>query len=178
VTGPDEEDPLPDVRPVPRELWSEHDEAPFKACSDCGGSLQEDGSLHVIGKAWRDSEVVFEFALCLQCSLSLFSQYSDESKRNLAAYFMPLPGVTPSGVEACFRCGTSGQGLAEERSVEAVAMGPNLADEPIAVCGPCTDGAEKVLSTKTKQAFDDFVRRVCPTLPADIDLPAPIFSLP
>jgi hypothetical protein len=178
VTDPEEDEAPAERKPIPRELWSEHDEAPFKSCSDCGASLQEDGALHVIGKAWRDSEVVFEFALCLQCSVALFSQYSEESKQNLAKYFVPLEGVTPSGVEACFRCGRTGEGLSEERSVEAVAFGASLADEPIAVCGPCTDGAEKVLSKKTKEAFDDFVRRVCPTLPADVDLPAPIFSLP
>ena len=172
--GPDPSD----ERPIPRELWSEHDEAPFKTCSDCGSALEERGTLYVIGKAWRDAEVVFEFALCMQCGLALFSQYSEESKQNLAAYFVPLPGVEPGGLVACFRCGRSGDSIAEERSIEAVAFGSALADEPILVCGPCTDGAEKVLSKKTKEAFDDFVRRVCPTLPADIDLPAPIFSLP
>jgi hypothetical protein len=175
---PDGPEDAPAPKPIPRELWSEHDEAPFKTCSDCGGRVQETVAPYVIGKAWRDAEVVFEFALCMKCAIGLFSQYSEESKKNLAAYFLPLPGVAPSGLEACFRCGRSGPDLAEERSVEAVAFGDALADEPIVVCGPCTDGAEKVLSKKTKEAFDDFVRRVCPTLPADIDLPTPIFSLP
>ena len=82
------------------------------------------------------------------------------------------------GSTACFRCGASGEALGEERSVEAVAIGATLIDEPILVCGPCSDGAEQVLSKKTKEAFDSFVRRVCPTLPADVDLPVGMFSLP
>lgn len=166
------------MRPIPRELFSEHDEAPFQRCSDCGSSLQSPESLHLIGKSWRDCEVVFEFALCMTCGLSLFSQYSEESKKNLAAWFVPLTGVDARGLLACFRCGGSGADLAEEKSIEAVALGDRLVDEPVLVCGPCTDGAENVLSKKTREAFDEFVRRVCPTLPADVDLPAPIFSLP
>jgi hypothetical protein len=171
------EDPPPRV-PVPRELFSEHDEGPFRTCSDCGTSLQSPEALHVIGKCWRDGEVVFEFALCMACGISLFMQYSEESKKNLAAYFVPLPGVEASGLDACFRCGLSGEGLAEEKSVEAVALGSTLVDQPIVVCGPCSEGAEKVLSKKTKEAFDSFVRRVCPMLPADVDLPVGMFSLP
>lgn len=164
--------------PVPPDLWSAHDEAPFQRCSDCGCALQTPQALHLIGKSWKDGEVVFEFALCMTCGLALFAQYSEESKRNLAAYFVPLPGVGPGRLEACFRCGASGAALSDEKSIEGVALGGMLVDDPILVCGPCTDGAEKVLSKKTKEAFDDFVRRVCPTVPEGVDLPAPIFSLP
>ena len=177
MTDPEPED-ASSRKPLPREFWSEHDEAPFRTCSDCSAPLEAPEALYVISKAWRDGEVVFEFALCMGCSMALFSQYSEESKQSLAVYFTPLPGVERSGLGACFRCGGSGEVLSEERCVEAVAFGATLADDPILVCGPCTDGAEEVLSKKTKLAFDDFVRRVCPMLPADIDLPAPIFSLP
>jgi hypothetical protein len=164
--------------PIPPELHSAHDEGPFQKCSDCGCPLQTPEALHLIGKSWRDGEVVFEFALCMGCGLSLFSQYSEESKANLNAYFVPLPGVEPGGLEACYRCGASGAALSDEKSLEAIALGSELVDDPILVCGPCTDGAEKVLSKKTKEAFDEFVRRVCPTVPEGADLPVPIFSLP
>jgi hypothetical protein len=164
--------------PIPRDLFSEHDEAPFKTCSDCGSSLSEPETLHIIGKSWRDGEAVFEFALCMNCALTLFSQYSEESKKNLEAYFQPREGFASAGLSACARCGTGGAPLEDERNVEAVAIGGRLLEEPILICGPCADGAEKVLSKKTKEVFDDFIHRVCPTLPADIDLPTPIFSLP
>lgn len=164
--------------PLPPDLHSAHDEGPFQRCSDCGTSLQEPPTLHVISKAWRDAEVVFEFALCMRCGLALFSQYSDESKWNLEAYFVPLQGVEPRGLENCYRCGASGAGLGDERSVEGIALGASLLDKPILVCGPCADGAEKVLSKKTKEAMDDFVRRVCPTVPEGADIPTPILALP
>jgi hypothetical protein len=173
-----DEDALGASSPIPRELFSAHDEGPFRNCSDCGAPLQAPPTLHIIGKCWRDGEVVFEFALCMNCGVALFTQYSEESKKNLAAYFTPLPGVEASGLEGCFRCGAKGEALGDERSVEAVALGATLIDAPILVCGPCSDGAEKVLSKKTKEAFDSFVRRVCPTLPADVDLPVGMFSLP
>jgi hypothetical protein len=176
----EDDDPayVPRLSPIPRELHSAHDEGPFQKCSDCGASLQGSGAGHLIGKSWRDGEVVFEFALCIPCAESLFQQYSDESKQNLTAYFVPLEGVKPGGLVSCYRCGASGDALSEEKSLEAVALGDQLVEEPVLVCGPCTDGAEKVLSKKTKEAFDDFVRRVCPTVPEGVDLPAPIFSLP
>jgi hypothetical protein len=174
TAGPED---LPEQRPVPPELHSAHDEGLFQRCSDCGASVQSPEALHLIGKSWRDGEVVFEFALCMTCALSLFSQYSEESKRNLEAYFQPMEALR-SGLSACVRCGRSGAALEEEKNIEALAMGGMLLDEPILVCGPCADGAEAVLSKKTKEVFGAFVHRVCPTLPADIDLPAPIFSLP
>jgi hypothetical protein len=176
VSGPEGTDRF---RAVPPELHSAYLEGPFRQCSDCGGSIESPDALHLIGKSWRGGDVVFEFALCMTCALSLFAQYSEESKRNLEAYFRPLsrgPGAT--GLSACVRCGNAPGDENDERNVEAIAMGGVLLDEPILVCGPCADGAEAVLSTRTKEVFDAFARRVCPTLPADIDLPAPIFSLP
>jgi hypothetical protein len=164
--------------PIPPELFSTHDDAPFRLCSDCGGELSAAGSPHVIGKSWRDGEVVFEFALCMRCALVLFSQYSEESKRNLEDYFRTVHENRRSGLSTCARCGREGAELLREKNVEALAASAALLDEPIVVCGPCSDGADRVLSEKTRESLDDFMRRVCPTLPADIDLPAPIFSIP
>ena len=114
----------------------------------------------------------------MTCALSLFAQYSEESKKNLDAYFRPRRAGRPVGPRPASDAPSAAPGPEEERNVEAIAMGGMLLDEPILVCGPCADGAEAVLSKKTKEAFDDFARRVCPTMPADVDLPAPIFSLP
>jgi hypothetical protein len=161
---------------IPPELHSALADGPFRVCSDCGVSLLAPDLAHLIGKTWNDGEVIFEFALCMTCALALFSQYSEESKKNLEAYFMPLDRVERSGLTACVRCGRT-DGLAAERHVEAVAHGDMLLDDPILICAPCAEGAEAVLSKATKEAFDRFARRVFPTLPADVDLPA-VFSLP
>jgi hypothetical protein len=163
--------------PVPPELFSAKDEGPFKTCSDCGASLEAPDALHLIGKSWRDGEVIFEFALCMGCGLTLFSQYSEESRRNLEEYFRPLSG-SGGGATACVRCGRSGPELEREKNLEGLAMGGMLLDQPILICGPCAEGADAVLSKKTREAFDDFVRRVCPSFPSDAELPAPVFSLP
>lgn len=161
---------------IPPELHSAYSEGPFQKCSDCGGALRDPDVVHLIGKSWRDGEVVFEFALCMPCALALFSQYSEESKKNLEAYFRPLDLSGRSGLSACVRCGRADD-LSEEKNIEAVALGDVLLDEPVLICGPCAEGAEAVLSKQTKETFDRFARRVCPSLPADVDLPA-IFSLP
>jgi uncharacterized protein with PIN domain len=168
----------PERRPIPPELFSEHDEAPFSRCSDCGGSLDATASPHVIGKTWRDDEVVFEFAICMACATVLYSGYSEESKARLADYFGPVAEALRGGWTSCARCGRGGADTAAERSVEAVALGRDLVAEPIMICGPCADGADAVLSEATRNSLDDFMRRVCPTLPADLDLPAPVFSIP
>lgn len=170
------EDLLPSG-PIPPELRSAFHEGPFPACSDCGAPFaSDDAAPHLVERVFRDGEAIFEYALCLRCALALFEQYSEESKRNLEAYFGErlAPDAAP---DACARCGRDGPELEAERTVAGAAFGDVLLGRVLTICGPCADGAEAVLSKKTKEAFDAFVRRVCPTLPADADIPAGVLSL-
>lgn len=162
--------------PVPPELDSAYHEGPFPRCSDCGGDFTAGGEPRLIERVFRNGEPIFEYALCLACALGVFAEYSEESKRNLEAYFGErLRPDAPPG--ACDRCGRSGPELEQERTVAGAAMDDRLLGRVMTICGVCTDGAEAVLSKKTKEAFESFVRRVCPTLPADVDIPAGIFAL-
>jgi hypothetical protein len=163
------EDLLPSG-PVPPDLYSAFHEAPFPACSDCGRKFGGEDDLYVVERVFRNGEAIYEYALCLRCSQALFEQYSEESKRNLEAYFAERLDPT-AGEGACERCGRRGPELDEERTVAGAVFGDRLLGKRMVVCGPCADGAETVLSKKTKEAFEDFVRRVCPTLPADVDVP-------
>jgi hypothetical protein len=170
------EDLLPSG-PVPPDLRSAYHEGPFPSCSDCGRPFgDDDAEPHLIERVFRGGESIFEYALCLPCALLLMSQYSEESKRNLESYFAErLAPDAPEG--SCDRCGLSGDSLEEERTVAGAAMSGSLLGRTLVICGGCADGAEAVLSKKTKEAFDAFVRRVCPTLPADVDVPAGVLTL-
>ncbi len=164
--------------PVPPDFHSTHDEGPFSRCSDCGAPLGGQDALHLIGKVWRDGDVIFEYALCSGCVIGLYEQYSEESKRNLSEYFAQVAPPRDDGAPQCHRCGQSGEVLANEHSAEAMAMGSTLLGTPIRVCAACTEGAEKVLSKQTRKVFDDFVRRVAPLLPEDVGIPSPVLALP
>ncbi|HYC78493.1 MAG TPA: hypothetical protein VEI02_12775 [Planctomycetota bacterium] len=168
------EDLLPSG-PVPPELHSAYHGGPFPACSDCGGELDAREEPYLVERVFRDGEAVFEYALCFTCAARLFEEYSEESKRNLDAYFAER--LAPAAVAgACDRCGRHGAELEEERTQAGAVLGGYLLGRLITICGPCADGAEAVLSKKTKEAFERFVRRVCPTLPADVDVPAGVLS--
>jgi hypothetical protein len=168
------EDLLP-AGPVPPALDSAFHEGPFPCCSDCGRAFSEDDGPRLVERVFRHGEAVFEYALCVPCALRLFSEYSEESKRNLETYFEErLAPDAPEG--ACDRCGRSGAELDAERTVAGAALGDMLLGRLMVICGPCADGAESVLSKQTKEAFENFVRRVCPTLPADVDIPAGVFA--
>ncbi len=163
--------------PVPPDLYSAHDEGPFRRCSDCGADLSSADAIHLIGRVFRDGEVIFEYALCLPCVIKLYQQYSEESKANLAAYFAQEAPPPPDCTRWCHRCGCHGEGLADEQAIEGLAMGGILLGHPIVICAECSAGAERVLSKKTREAFDDFVRRVAPMLPADVDIPSPVIAI-
>ena len=164
--------------PLPPGFYSAHDEGPFEACSDCGSPVISPAAVHLIGKVWKESDVIFEYALCMSCVMKLYLQYSEESKRNLAEYFAMEAPPPEDGSPHCGRCGRTGEDLTEEYSAEVLASGSTMLGRPIRICGACSDGAEAVLSKKTREAFDDFVRRVAPHLPEDVGIPSPVLALP
>jgi hypothetical protein len=167
----DSDDLLPSG-PLPESLHSAFHEGPFPSCSDCDRSFLGGDELHVVERVFRGGEPIFEYALCFDCALRLLSEYSEESKEALERYFTETtaPDDAPEG--ACDRCGRPGTADDDERCVAGAAIGGTQLGKTTIVCGPCAEGADAVVSKKTRESFDAFMRRVAPTLPADVDLPA------
>ncbi|MEM6911456.1 MAG: hypothetical protein AAF555_07705 [Verrucomicrobiota bacterium] len=78
--------------PLPPIFWSFEQDAPFSTCSDCGCSLLEGNAPYLVEKAFRrvedaPDEVVFEYALCMECCQRHREAYSEESLERLEGYF-------------------------------------------------------------------------------------------
>lgn len=83
---------LPRRVPIPPTLHAEDTEAPFENCLVCERPLRDGTTEYVIEKGYRSfaaydvQEVVFGYALCMQCHLTLSRSFSDASKRRCQAY--------------------------------------------------------------------------------------------
>jgi hypothetical protein len=153
---------------------------------------------YVIEKARTQGEFVFEYALCADCVMRLLHEYSEESLERMRRFVQNEPGLedavvidqllwslgqpTEDGlgapaspdaeaVDHCHRCGRRGADYDEEHTVMGLLVGTRLAMNVSTICSPCAQGMEEILSRKTRDVHEDFVRRTFPGVPAGLDLP-------
>ena len=78
---------------IPKAFRSSDHDKPFDHCMVCNKFLLEDGTPYMIEKAMRQhlemkvKEVIFEYALCVDCAIMLNSSLSEESKQRISDYF-------------------------------------------------------------------------------------------
>lgn len=80
-------DASPDSIPLPEIFWSFETGRPMQHCSLCGCGLMEPGTQYLIEKAFKNSETVFEHALCLSCYSDAHESLSQESRQRIEDYF-------------------------------------------------------------------------------------------
>jgi hypothetical protein len=73
--------------PIPRIFRPFLEEGPFETCLICGCGLLQPGVHYMIEKAFRGTEVIFEYAICLSCSQNLHKELSAESLQRLRRHF-------------------------------------------------------------------------------------------
>lgn len=79
--------------PIPEAFYSSETGAPFQTCIDCGQSLLGGETQYLIEKAVRrfrpfeSRDVVFEYALCLDCYEQVHAALSEESCARIEAFF-------------------------------------------------------------------------------------------
>lgn len=73
--------------PIPETFWSFETSETFKACSLCGKDLIGEGSQYLIEKAFKKTEVIFEYAMCFSCREKTMEDLSDKSLERMAHYF-------------------------------------------------------------------------------------------
>lgn len=191
---------------VPRSLFSAETGRPFSTCVDCGTDLAATGMPYGIEKVVRNGEVVFEYAICTRCTFDLAKEFSKESLERMASWVdarrdalvEPDPDDFAAFIHAvesggsltqrelaagndpgthCQRCGRIGDDFREEHTVVGILVGGKVIAPVNAICGRCTDGVDEILSQKTREAHDGFVRDRFPGVPADLDLPVGLFAL-
>lgn len=73
--------------PLPELLHSVEKGRPFEHCLMCNSNLLEDGTQYLLEKAFKGDEVIFEFALCLDCQQNCSDEMSKKSRLRVDAWF-------------------------------------------------------------------------------------------
>lgn len=73
--------------PIPEIFWSFETGKPISHCALCDCDLMTPGTNYIIEKAFKDSETIFEHALCLDCTIELRKEISTESIAQIKHYF-------------------------------------------------------------------------------------------
>lgn len=143
---------------------------PFETCLMCGLSVSD--KQHVIEKVIRNyptmgtTEVIFEYAMCLECAGKMHFELSEESRARVTQYlsnhivkreFYSEKDLT----SAISNCAITGNPLSEssEYTVYAFCNGNQmvLGEFPYALSEAAQDEIMKLLSAKTLEVMDDFI---------------------
>lgn len=117
---------------IPKAFWSEYSGKPFFNCIDCSVPLLESNTF-VIQKRFVGGEAIFEMAMCERCREKMVSEYSEETKKNIAAYireqFEKLNAENSDNADA--------PNLLEMRQIEDPEEGQALLEQCIEFCVIC-----------------------------------------
>ena len=118
-----ESDPLPPFKsiPLPKLFQPFLEDHPFERCIVCDCDLLQDNLHYLIEKAYKGTEVIFEYALCVSCAMAMRAELSQESlqrmqdqfenSQNLEARRTRLAKLPPQEIEpwvdTCVITGTS-----------------------------------------------------------------------
>jgi len=165
--------------PIPRLLFSEYEDRPFKICTRCGESLAHFEEGYRISKVFKADEAIFEYALCVPCLQKMAEESSAESRDAMFEFqFSRLREV--EGYDECAYCerpeAPSVVGSPQEYGVAAICMGEQMA-EVNRICSPCMDEMSELVSEETRSGWDRFIQENFPGVPADFE-PLPMRHTP
>ncbi|MFY0643177.1 MAG: hypothetical protein JXR19_01785 [Bacteroidia bacterium] len=162
---------------IPEFLYNHDTNEPFSHCKMCGFPL-EDKEAYAIEKVFKQNkklgirEIVYEYAICMDCAGGVQDEISEESMQSLKALydefglqmFMKLEYLHSTekyNIESWTeKCSFTGKDLntCSEFSVSAIVEGGKLVYEhaPIAVSDDFMELMQERLSKKTRDYFDGF----------------------
>ena len=159
--------------PIPKIFHSFELDAPFAKCSACGAELIGTATPYFIEKAYKGSEVIFEYAMCDDCRGGMSQEMSEESMANLGLFFMEnidlderfgtLLGSFDNSIKPWLdKCVITGKPRSECDGFQICAQCENdqivVALAPMMVSSEATEQIQELLSKKTREGFDGFVK--------------------
>jgi len=154
---------------IPRLFFDTVKDLPFANCSKCDRFLLDDTVEYMIEKVLIPNDVLYEFAICSNCIISIQQEISEESLQNMQQFsekelnkrIQKIDHMVNEDFETIkSKLGNENPGLSYENcNVMAFFRGKNLVEDYPAIC-VSTQALEKmqdVLSKKTKDSFDDFM---------------------
>lgn len=156
--------------PITNDFLNSETGQPFSECMMCNTSLTE--TQYVVEKAFRNypslgtKEVIFEYAMCMQCAAKMHFELSEESRSRITAYlsshitrksFQSTDDID-SSVKNCVVRSTD-LSDSSEYSIYALCDGQEmiLGEFPYGLSGEAQDEIMKLLSAKTLEVMDDFI---------------------
>lgn len=163
---------MSDERPpsIPRDLHSEYEDRPFRHCTRCGETLEDDQGGFQISKAYKKGECVMEYALCDHCRISMMEEFSQESKKRLSDFQNEQVDLH-RGLNHCSVCGVQrGHDGVDDFVITGICEGVSLLHS-IMVCGKCGDGIQELISVQTRDTWRRFVDENFPGPPGEGQYP-------
>jgi hypothetical protein len=163
-----------DEQEMPERLLNEEGKH-FETCKQCGESLLEPPRTYTLEKVFKrypnvdKPQVLFEYAVCDDCSGEMRDDFSAESAEKLQAYFKErvITGATSNSdlkaEDRLDRCVVTRKMLDEEQEFAIVARGFGKSmlqsHYPFAISLTAMDEMAELLSPQTRDLLDDFVER-------------------
>jgi len=133
----------------------------------------EENREYMIERAFMPDDVVFEYAICMECGLSMRESMSEESRNKLDSFFqkhvqnhffnaMVLQGNSETPVEKFIeRCLVTGKEISslERYQIVGYFKGGFMQGimPPFMISEEAAEQVQALLSKETKDEFDDFV---------------------
>ena len=144
----------------------------FKTCVVCEAYLLRRGNQYFIEKSYKGEEVIFEYAICLNCAANFRTIYSEDSKRIIENFFVEKVNLIARGekllksnnhrignwLSHCLFTDVKKEGL-KEYHIYAHCDGENLLLSylPFLICSQVIGELYQKLSRKTKDENDRFI---------------------
>ncbi len=184
--------------PIPKVFYSEESEAPIEHCTFCNKYLLEDGVQYLVEKAFKNykdkdvRDVIFEYAICLECHGKLRETMSKKSLGAIERYFsgrIDLEArrkkfdeaedyVLDNWLRQCILSGEEVKGL-DEFQIIGQFDGRDMVYHhlPYAISGNMIEAITDILSAETKDELDDFMQDIIGPSPEFDELFSPTRTL-
>ena len=158
---------------IPAIFYSYDSKELFEHCIECDRYLLDGPTEYFIEKAFRQyqgfsaTDVIFEYAICSECAISLHNQMSEESRNRINDFMMEhlrhnsfAMDSEKSPEEMLRHCIITGKPIEEAREYQIMAhcflnrlLAPMM---PYMICDEALDQLAELLSNPTLDIMDDF----------------------
>lgn len=168
---------------IPDEFYSSKSNKPIEGCIMCGKELLTDYEPYIIEKAFKknditkETELVFEYALCSECQQNMASELSKESLNNIKMYYELYVNFEERQQqfkdkenfklsEWINKCLITGKPLSEYKEFQYGGMFLRnqmmLGNLPFAVGEKAINDMQELISEKTRNFLDGFKDKIIP----------------
>lgn len=166
--------------PIPEIFCSSETGKPLTQCLMCTRSLLSDGVHYTVEKVIRQfpelnlREVLFEYAMCFDCLISMNESMSSETKQRIQAYISKNrkdaqhhealhAGKSPDITSRISHCLIKGTPISETREFQMMAQCEGkyiiLNEMPLALSLEALEEMNELISEKSRGEMDDFTQK-------------------